>query len=73
MNICKYLCHQKPERSFFYKKKQITFCSRCTGIVIGAAAGFVLASLNQLNLIITDLNPEAPILADYIKAGVQLL
>jgi len=51
MNICKYLCHQKPERSFFYKKKQFPVCSRCTGIVIGAAAGFVLASLTQPNLI----------------------
>ena len=43
MNICKYLCHQKPERSFFYKEKQFP--------VIGAAAGFVLASLIQPNLI----------------------
>ena len=34
---------------------------------------YVVCELNQLNLIITDLNPEAPILADYIKAGVQLL
>lgn len=51
MNICKYLCHQKPERSFFYKEKQFPVCSRCTGIVIGAAAGFVLASLTQPNLI----------------------
>jgi uncharacterized membrane protein len=51
MNICKYLCHQKPERSFFYKEKQFPVCSRCTGIVIGAAAGFVLASLTQPTLI----------------------
>lgn len=51
MNICKYLCHQKPERSFFYKEKQFPVCSRCTGIVIGATAGFVLASLTQPNLI----------------------
>ena len=51
MNICKYLCHQKPERSFFYKEKQFPVCSRCAGIVIGAVAGFVLASLTQPNLI----------------------
>lgn len=51
MNICKYLCHQKPERSFFYKEKQFPVCSRCTGIVIGAAVGFILASLTRPNLI----------------------
>lgn len=51
MNICKYLCHQKPERSFFYKERQFPVCSRCTGIVIGAVIGFVLAILTQPNLI----------------------
>jgi DeoR/GlpR family transcriptional regulator of sugar metabolism len=34
---------------------------------------YVVCELNQLNLIITDLNPDAPILDDYIKSGVQLL
>jgi DeoR/GlpR family transcriptional regulator of sugar metabolism len=34
---------------------------------------YVVCELNQLNLIITDLNPKDPILEDYIKAGVQLL
>ncbi len=28
-------CHQKPERSFFWKGKQFPLCSRCTGINIG--------------------------------------
>ena len=34
---------------------------------------YVVCEINQLNLIITDLNPESPILEEYIKAGVQLL
>lgn len=29
------LCHQKPERSFFYKGKQFPVCARCTGIHLG--------------------------------------
>jgi uncharacterized membrane protein len=28
-------CHQKPERSFFWKGKQFPVCARCTGIHIG--------------------------------------
>ena len=51
MNICKYLCHQKPERSFFYKQKQFPICSRCTGIVIGAVIGFIIASITAPNLL----------------------
>ncbi|WP_298499159.1 DUF2085 domain-containing protein [uncultured Methanobrevibacter sp.] len=31
MNIGKYLCHQKPERSFFIKGHQFPVCARCTG------------------------------------------
>ena len=28
-------CHQKPERSFFWKGKQMPLCARCTGINLG--------------------------------------
>ena len=30
-----HLCHQKPERSFFIKNKQLPVCARCTGILLG--------------------------------------
>jgi len=29
------MCHQIPERSFFFKGKQFPMCSRCMGIQIG--------------------------------------
>ncbi len=51
MSICKYLCHQKPERSFFYKQKQFPVCARCTGIVLGAVIGFIAAILTKPNLL----------------------
>lgn len=40
MKLSKFLpllfgCHQKPERSFFFKGKQFPICARCTGILIG--------------------------------------
>jgi len=34
-NIELTLCHQKPERSFFWNGKQFPMCARCTGIHIG--------------------------------------
>lgn len=29
------ICHQIPERSFYYKSKQFPVCARCTGILLG--------------------------------------
>ncbi|MGO4904117.1 DeoR/GlpR family DNA-binding transcription regulator [Flavobacterium sp. W20_MBD1_R3] len=34
---------------------------------------YVVSELNQLNTMITDLNPKNPILEEYIKAGVKVL
>lgn len=34
---------------------------------------YVVCEINQLNIIITDLNPEAPILKEYKNAGVQII
>lgn len=28
-------CHQRPDRSFFYKEYQFPMCARCTGVMIG--------------------------------------
>lgn len=28
-------CHRKPERSFFWRGKQMPVCARCTGIHVG--------------------------------------
>lgn len=38
-------CHQKPERSFFYKGKQFPICARCTGILTGYFIGIALSIL----------------------------
>lgn len=34
---------------------------------------YVVCELNQLNTMITDLNPKNPILDEYVKAGIQVL
>ncbi|AMD18385.1 hypothetical protein TL18_10425 [Methanobrevibacter sp. YE315] len=35
MELTKYICHRKPERSFFIKGHQFPVCSRCTGFYTG--------------------------------------
>jgi uncharacterized membrane protein len=32
-----FICHQRPERSFFIEGSQIAVCARCTGLYVGAA------------------------------------
>ncbi len=36
------ICHQIPERSFHMHGEQLPLCARCTGIYMGALAGFTL-------------------------------
>lgn len=36
-------CHQKPERSFFYKGYQFPVCARCTGVVISSIISVVFS------------------------------
>lgn len=38
------VCHQLPERSFYWEGAQFAVCARCVGIYGGAAAGSVLAA-----------------------------
>lgn len=36
-------CHQRADRSFFYKGKQFPVCARCTGVFIGQLLVLLLA------------------------------
>ncbi|MDR1464972.1 MAG: DUF2085 domain-containing protein [Oscillospiraceae bacterium] len=40
-----FYCHRMPERSFFFRGHQFPLCARCTGIVVGYAAGIPLLAL----------------------------
>lgn len=28
-------CHQRPDRSFFFRGRQFPLCARCTGVLLG--------------------------------------
>ena len=34
-------CHQRPERSFFYKGYQFPVCARCTGVIVGELVALI--------------------------------
>ena len=34
------ICHQRPERSFFFDGHQLPVCARCTGLYLSGLAGF---------------------------------
>ena len=42
MSVFEYICHRKPERSFFYKGRQFPVCARCTGFYISGIASIIL-------------------------------
>lgn len=35
MRLMKYLCHRRPDRSFFFRGHQFPVCARCTGFIVG--------------------------------------
>jgi uncharacterized membrane protein len=39
-----FICHQRPERSFFLSGLQLPVCARCAGIYAGVAAGALAAT-----------------------------
>ena len=41
--LCGFICHQRPERSFFIGGAQLPVCARCTGLYVGAAVAAPLA------------------------------
>lgn len=41
----RFICHQRPERSFFINGRQMPVCARCTGLYAGAAVAAPLALL----------------------------
>ena len=38
-----FICHQRPERSFFITGQQLAVCARCTGLYFGTAMAAPLA------------------------------
>ena len=41
--VASLVCHQRPERSFYWGPVQFAVCARCTGLYVGAAIGSVAA------------------------------
>lgn len=57
-------CHQKPERSFFYRHYQFPFCARCTGIIIGELIIAPLLLILKVNIQFYSLLLLIPLIID---------
>ena len=65
-----FLCHCRPERSFFYKGKQFPICARCTGELIGLIVGIpIIFKLKDVDIIYIFLL-SIPLILD---GGIQLV
>ena len=42
------ICHQRPERSFFWGAHQFPVCARCTGLYLSAALGLAAWAVIKL-------------------------
>ena len=63
-------CHQRSDRSFFYKGYQFPVCARCTGVVVGE---FIAIILLVFGVRITTTVSLLLILPLAIDGGIQYL
>ena len=56
MSVYDYICHRRPERSFFYKGRQFPVCARCTGFYISGIATIILLNLFPVPYSLTTLH-----------------
>lgn len=71
MDILKFICHRKPERSFKYKDKYFPVCARCTGFYLGILVSFpivffLLKYLQGIDLFILGITLLIPMFLDGI-------
>lgn len=55
MSVFDYICHRRPERSFFYKGRQFPVCARCTGMYITGIASIILLNFYPVPYSLTTL------------------
>lgn len=68
MDVFKYLCHRRPERSFFIRGHQFPVCSRCTGLIVGAAFfaiySFIMPFTYDWNILYVSILLQIPYIVD---------
>lgn len=63
-------CHQRADRSFFFKGYQFPVCARCTGVMIGECVGIILLICGLRIPLTASLLSVLPLVID---GGIQYL
>lgn len=50
MNFFNKTCHQRSDRSLFFKGYQFPICTRCTGLFLGYIIGFIYMFIGKISL-----------------------
>jgi uncharacterized membrane protein len=70
MEIAKYICHRRPERSFFIKGHQFPVCARCTGFYTGLIVYLIVHAFYDhpydINMLIVSMMLMVPVAIDGI-------
>lgn len=64
-----FMCHKRPDRSFFFRGKQFPVCARCTGIILGYILGIIYIiyfKRNRMILYMSMISFGIPLLIDGI-------
>lgn len=68
MELTKYICHRKPERSFFIKGHQFPVCARCTGFYTGLLVylifNFFYKHAYDINMLLISMALMIPVAVD---------
>ncbi|CAK7000580.1 DUF2085 domain-containing protein [Fusobacterium varium] len=43
-----FMCHSRPDRSFYFNGKQFPICARCTGVLLGWIIGIIYCILLEV-------------------------
>ncbi len=68
MELTKYICHRKPERSFHINSHQFPVCARCTGFYTGLIVYLICNSIYthnyDLNMLMLSMVLMIPVAVD---------
>lgn len=67
-----FMCHSRPERSFYFKGEQFPICARCTGILLGWVLGIIYGILSEVPQGYITISILLPLIADGVIQSLRI-